>query len=72
MKNILWLGCIASSEVDLTTTALSPAADKWQRSFIEELIELGYEISVYPICPVLFGQKGLFGLKELGTSQTTF
>ena len=63
MKNILWLGCIASSEADLTKTALSPAADKWQRSFIEELIELGYEISVISHLPCSVWPKGPIWVK---------
>jgi|GEM_PF-4362119 len=63
MKHILWLGCISSSETVFTTNALSPAADKWQRSFIKELIESNYEISVVSHLPCSVWPKGSIWVK---------
>lgn len=51
MKKIFWIGPVVHTENDLSSNAMSPAANKWQLEFIDALLDNRYSVTCLSYIP---------------------
>lgn len=59
MKKVIWIGPVVNDKDEEKFAAISPAANKWQKSFIHALISQGLEVITLSYLPEPFFPKGM-------------
>jgi len=64
MKKVLWIGTVINNEYAKENVAISPAANVWQLSFIEGLIQNGLKLTIISNIPNRTWPRGKFWISK--------